>query len=99
MFEASFFREVGRCIREGGTYKPNSLESVASHTRGETEPRKNSSPVAIIRTSLRPQQRLLPRLIRKISPDLITVFFGLEEGSQVDPRPHLLAAKFAGDGE
>jgi hypothetical protein len=52
-------------------------------------------PVAVVDSRLRAKQLLLPRLVRQVPSHLIAVFFGLQRGNEVYPRPHLLACEFA----
>ena len=41
------------------------------------------------------QQLLLPRFIGVVPSYLVSVFFGLEEGDQIDSGPHFFAGEFA----
>lgn len=55
--------------------------------------KKCSVPVRVVHLGLGAQQRLLARLVRVVSPDLVAVFLGLEERDEVDARPHLFSCE------
>lgn len=52
-------------------------------------------PVAVVNLGIVAQQLLLTLLVSQVSTDLIAIFFGLEEGNEVDASPHFLTAEFA----
>lgn len=52
-------------------------------------------PVAVVDLRVRAKQFLLSRLICKVSSHLVSVFFRLQRGDKMYPRPHLLACEFA----
>jgi hypothetical protein len=49
----------------------------------------------VVNLCLCTEQLLLASLVGKVTTDLITVFFCLQHGDQVDTRPHLFASEFA----
>jgi hypothetical protein len=55
--------------------------------------RAEAVPVAVVDLCVLAQQLLLALLVGPVSSHLVTVFFGLEEGNQVDASPHLLTGK------
>ena len=47
-------------------------------------------PILVVNLHVVANQGLLPRLVRPVSPHLITVLLGLQQGNEVDASPHLL---------
>ena len=58
---------------------------VDSKSRGDV-----SVPIFVVNPHVVANQGLLPRLIGPVSPHLITVLLGLQQGNEVDASPHLL---------
>lgn len=55
-------------------------------------------PVAVVHLGLGTQKLLLAGLVGQHPADLVAVLLGLQQGDQVDARPHLLSCQFAGEG-
>ena len=56
--------------------------------------KKSYAPVRVVWAGLGSKKFLLTSLVGEVSTNLVTVFFGLKEGNQVDTRPHLLPGEF-----
>ena len=54
---------------------------------------RSHKPTAIIHRRLCPQQLLVSRLIRPMSPHQITILLSLQQRNQVNARPHFLPRK------
>lgn len=54
-----------------------------------------SAPIIVVNLGILANQLLLALLVGPVSSDLVAVFFGLQEGDQVDTSPHLLTGQFA----
>lgn len=60
---------------------------------------RRNIPVGVVDLALGTQKLLLARLVGVVPTDLVAVFLSLEEGSEVQTRPHLLTGKLAIDDE
>lgn len=56
---------------------------------------QNNMPLVIVHLGVLAHQLLLPLLVGPVPSDLVAVFFGLQEGDQVDASPHLLTGQLA----
>lgn len=51
--------------------------------------------IRVVHLEVLAHELLLARLVGHVPADLVAVFFGLEEGGNMDARPHFFAAEFA----
>ncbi|KAI0845379.1 hypothetical protein F5Y00DRAFT_246443 [Daldinia vernicosa] len=67
--------------------------SLLGHARRRNSKRRPHVLSRIINLHILAQQLLLARLVGEVSAHEVAVFLGLEQGDQVDARPHLFAGE------
>ena len=74
---------------------PTSNPPLLRHLARRDGIRRPDIPVPVVDLEVLPHELPLPRLVGQVSPDLVAVLLGLQQGDEVDAGPHLLAGVLA----